>query len=128
MIYLDSSVVLAHLLAEDRRPRAELWAQSLISSRLLEYEVWARIQARGLAATHSEEVHAVTGRVAFLELIPEVVGRVREPMPPGVRTLDALHLACLAFLRAEGQDVQLASYDERMRAAAGKLGFRIYPL
>ena len=33
------------------------------------------------------------GRIAFLELIPEVVGRAREPFPVEVRTLDALHLA-----------------------------------
>ena len=38
MIYLVSSVALAHLLAEDRQPPASLWEETLISSRLLEYE------------------------------------------------------------------------------------------
>ncbi len=36
MIYLDSSVALAHLLAEDRFPSEDLWQQQLVSSRLLE--------------------------------------------------------------------------------------------
>lgn len=40
MIYLDSSVALAHLLVEDRVPPAALWAEPLVSSRLLEYELW----------------------------------------------------------------------------------------
>jgi hypothetical protein len=45
MIYLDSSVALAHLLAEDRFPPDLLWDQQLVSSRLLECEVWNRINA-----------------------------------------------------------------------------------
>jgi hypothetical protein len=36
MTYLDSSVALAHLLAEDRFPPDLLWDQQLVSSRLLE--------------------------------------------------------------------------------------------
>lgn len=50
MIYLDSSVALAYLLAEDRRPPELLWDEILSSSRLLEYELWTPIHARGLAA------------------------------------------------------------------------------
>ena len=45
MIYLDSSVALAHLLAEDRFPPDALWEEQLVSSRLLECEVWNRINA-----------------------------------------------------------------------------------
>ena len=47
MIYLDSSVALAHLLAEDRFTAEDLWRQQLVSSRLLEYEVWNRILLAG---------------------------------------------------------------------------------
>jgi hypothetical protein len=36
MIYLDSSVALAHLLAEDRFPPDKLWEEQLVSSRILE--------------------------------------------------------------------------------------------
>src|ERR1700722_16593503 len=45
MIYLDSSVALAHRLAEDRFPPDALWDQQLVSSRLLECGVWNRINA-----------------------------------------------------------------------------------
>jgi len=36
VIYLDRSVVLAHMLGEDRAPTVEFWDELLISSRLLE--------------------------------------------------------------------------------------------
>jgi predicted nucleic acid-binding protein len=128
LIYLDTSVALAHLLAEDRRPREELWSHALVSSRLLEYELWTRLHARGLAKSHADVAQALTGRVAFLELIADVLVRARAPFPSPVRTLDALHLASLDFLREQGQGVSLASYDERMLTAARKLKFSTFPL
>jgi hypothetical protein len=128
VIYLDTSVALAHLLAEDRRPPEAIWSQVLVSSRLLEYEIWTRIHTRRLAATHTDAVQSLIGRVAFLELIGDVLGRVRSSFPTPARTLDALHLASLWFLREQGQNVVLATYDGRMRAAATKLGFQLYPL
>ena len=54
MIYLDTSVALAHLLAEDRAPRDTLWREPLISSRLLQYEIWNRLNARRLGRSHGE--------------------------------------------------------------------------
>ena len=95
MIYLDTSVALAHLLAEDRRPPAALWEEELVSSRLLEYEVWNRVNARGLQESHGEDVRSLLGRLNYLELAPPILVRVLEPFPVPVRTLDALHLASL---------------------------------
>lgn len=128
MIYLDTSVALAHLLAEDRQPPASLWDRTLVSSRLLEYELWTRIHARGLAGTHAEAVGSLLGRIAFLELVTDVLARARIPFPGPLRTLDALHLASMVFLREQGQDVVLASYDERMLAAARTLKFSAFAL
>ena len=55
MIYLDTSVALAQLLAEDRAPPSSLWGEPLIASRLLEYEIWTRLNARRLGQSHGEE-------------------------------------------------------------------------
>ncbi|HUG52950.1 MAG TPA: PIN domain-containing protein [Vicinamibacteria bacterium] len=123
MIYLDASVALAHLLAEDRRPPATLWGQPLISSRLLQYEIWGRLHARRLGGSHGEAARELLGRVAMVELVPPVLARALEPFPIPVRTLDALHLATLQFLVAQRQEVALACYDERLTAAASALGF-----
>lgn len=128
MIYLDTSVALAHLLAEDRLPPAAMWSQPLVSSRLLEYELWTRIHAGGLTRSHGDLVREFTGRLAFLELAPPVLSRALEPFPLRVRTLDALHLASVQFLRDQRQTVALASYDERLLAAARRLDVPIYEL
>jgi len=98
-----------------------LWSETLVSSRLLEYEMWNRLHARGLAASHGEAARLLIGRVALLELAHDVLGRALEPFPLPVRTLDALHLASVEFLRGRGQEVSLASYDDRMLAVARRL-------
>jgi len=126
VIYLDSSVALAHLLAEDRSPPPVIWQQPLISSRLLEYEVWNRIHASGLADSHGEETRALIGRLALIELDPPVLSRALEPFPMPVRTLDALHLASIEFLRSRRQTVELLSYDERLLATARALRIPLY--
>lgn len=128
MIYLDTSVALAHLLAEDRSPPDSLWSESLVSSRLLEYELWTRINARKLANSHGEAVRAMIARVAILELAQAVLTRALEPFPVPVRTMDALHLASMDFLRSKQQTVALASYDNRMVDAAQAMGFDLAPV
>ena len=122
MIYLDSSVALAHLLAEDRSPPEQIWREILISSRLLEYEVWTRVHARGLARSHGDATRGITHRLVFIELEPLVL----EPFPTPVRTLDALHLASIEFMRSRHQTVELLSYDERLTAAAHALSIPLY--
>ncbi len=125
MIYLDTSVALAHLLAEDRHPPDSLWQQPLVASRLLEYELWTRLHARGLGASHGELARRLLERLAILEMLPNVLARALEPFPAPVRTLDALHLASIEFLRGRGQAVELASYDDRLIHAARALGIRM---
>ncbi|MYE80889.1 MAG: type II toxin-antitoxin system VapC family toxin [Gammaproteobacteria bacterium] len=121
MIYLDTSVLLAWLLAEDRRPDDTLWTQTLVASRLLEYEVWTRLHARNLSDSLGESARDLLGRVAFVELAPRVLGRALEGFPLPVRTLDALHLASFSFLLESGQAPRLASYDRRMLDVAQAL-------
>jgi predicted nucleic acid-binding protein len=128
VIYLDSSVALAHLFAEDRVLSESIWQQPLISSRLLEYEVWNRIHARGLARSHADAVRALIGRVALIEMTPPVLTRALEPFVIGVRTLDALHLASIEYIRSRMQIIELASLDERLLAAARALDVPIYQL
>jgi predicted nucleic acid-binding protein len=128
LIYTDTSVVLAQLLAEDRRPPAGFWQETLVSSRLLEYEIWNRVNARRLARSHGEAAHSLIGRLALLELVPPVLARALEPFPEPVRTQDALHLASADFLRLQGQRLKVATYDERMARAARSLGFELYVL
>ena len=121
-------MVLAQLLAEDRCPPESLWADSLVSSRLTEYEVWNLIHARGLGSSHGEAVRLLLGRLRWLEMTPIALARALEPWPVHLRTLDALHLASVEFLRVHGQDVKLASYDERVIDAARQLSIPLFAL
>lgn len=128
MIYLDSSVALAQLFAEGRLPPADLWLEPLTASRLLLYEVWNRVHAHGLGLSHGEIVRELLNGVAIVELAPPILARALDPFPASVRTLDALHLATLDFLRDHGQQVELATFDLRMAAAARAMGFPIREL
>ena len=118
MIYLDSSVAVAHLLKEKRRPSDVFWNQQLVSSRLLEYEVWTCIHARKVEMARADAVRELLDSIAFVELTPAALERALDPFPAGVRTLDALHLASADYLRGLHQPVRIATYDKRMLAAA----------
>lgn len=128
VIYLDSSIVLAQIFAEDRAPPRTLGQRALTSSRLLEYEVWNRVHARGFSQSHGDITQRFLGRVSLIDLSPEALVRSLYPFPLAVRTLDGLHLATADFLRISGEDVELASYDRRLIAAARALGIKIHPL
>lgn len=126
MIYLDSSVALAHLFGEGRSPPAGLWRETVCSSRLLEYEIWNRVHARGLTHSHAGEARALLDQVTLIELAPPVLARALEPFRIPVRTLDALHLATIEYLRSQGHDIELASFDDRLLAGARALGIPLF--
>lgn len=99
-----------------------------MASRLLQYEVWNRLNGYGLAASHGEAAQALLGRVAMIALEPGTLARALDPFPVPVRTLDALHLASVCALRDGGLRVRLATYDERMLVAAKKMKLPLYEL
>lgn len=128
MIYIDSSVALARLLLEPRSAPERLWEERLVSSRLLEYEVWNRVHGYGLADSIKSEAQALLLRIGMVEMTRSVLAKALEPLPIPLRTLDALHLATMDFLRGRGEAVELASYDARLLAAAQALGVPISSL
>lgn len=128
MIYVDASVALAHIFAEDRRPPEGFWSETLVASRLLQYEVWTRVHRRRLEASHGDAAANIIGRVALLELTPQVLSRALEAFPVPLRTLDALHVASIEHLRGQGQTVELATYDRRMADAARALRIPLFDL
>ena len=81
-----------------------------------------------LSGTHAEPLRLLLGRVAMVELAWPVLARALEPFPVPIRTLEALHLASVDFLRRQNQDVELATYDERMLKAAERIGVTIVDL
>lgn len=121
-------MVLAQLFAEHRRPPERLWEESLVSSRLLEYELWTRAHARGIASEAAEGIRSIVNRLALLELLPNILSQAPEPFPLPVRTLDALHLASIHFLRTRDPTLDLATYDGRMRDVAERMEIPLHEL
>jgi predicted nucleic acid-binding protein len=128
LIYLDSSVALAQLFDEARMPPSSLWAERLVSSRLLVYEVWTRLNAAEAGDDRRSAAEALIERIGLIEMLPAHLERALQPFSVAVRTLDALHLATMDSLRRERRDIALASFDRRLLAAARALGIAIHPL
>ena len=99
-----------------------------MSSRLLEYEIRTRLHAMELGESHGALAEALLSHVALLEIVEPVIGRLGEHPTAPSRTLDALHLTSMLFLREQGAEPTLASYDERLNGAADGIHFGLYPL
>lgn len=125
MTYIDSSVALAYVLAEARMPSQAFWNSTLVSSRLLAYEVWNRLQKGALTRAMDQGARALLSGIELVDLSEPVLARALEPWPAPIRTLDALHLATVDYLGGRGEAVELASYDNRLLAAARALGIAI---
>ncbi len=128
MIYLDSSVAFARILAEERRPPESFWDAELLSSRLLVYELRTRLNARGLDDTYSRAASALVARVLLIDMSELALARAIDRFPVELRTLDALHLATLIWAAEQGKEIALATYDRRMSACAAALGVSVLPL
>jgi hypothetical protein len=66
--------------------------------------------------------------VNLVELSEPALARALQPFPVRIRTVDALHLATIEFLSRQGETVELASYDDRLLAAAEAVGIPVAPL
>ncbi len=121
MIYLDTSVALAEVFGEQQRAPKWVWEQRLVSSRLLQYELWVRLKARKAGTQEIDIATDLLAGVSMLEMSPLVLARALEPFPKPVRTLDALHLATVDFLRNRNIKVRLLSFDVRLLEAAQAL-------
>ena len=123
MIYLDSSVALAEILSEKRRPAPEFWLSDINSSRLLEFEVLNRVHAYEPSPPRLAMARQLLDIVEYLDMTGRSLRRALQPFPVPVRALDGLHLATMDYLHERGLPLTLASYDARLLAASEAMGF-----
>ena len=128
MIYLDASVVLAMIFAEDQRPSSDLWQNKLYSSRLLEYETRNRLHARLSDPGSFASLDDILARIDFVALSDNVLRRALGRFPVHVRTLDALHLATALYLIDRRVPLTVATYDRRLADACTSVGLPLYPI
>jgi len=122
LTYVDSSVVLAQIPAEARRPAPAFWSGRLVASRLTSVEVYVRLHARQAAAGLLEATELLFSTFDISEMTLPAVASALGPFPLPVRALDAIHLATAAHLAEAGARVEIATYDHRMAQAATALG------
>ena len=131
--YLDSSVVLRHILAGEPTIHHALSCGRVISSEILEIECRRVIHRCRMDGELSDEglveavqrLERVLAGVALVALSQSVKRRAMASFPVSVKTLDALHLAsAAAFSEAEPQETVLVfSHDAEMNRCARALGF-----
>jgi PIN domain len=133
--YLDSSVVLRHVLRGETAISQALVCGRVVSSELLEIECRRVIQRcrmqgefddAGLAEA-TVRLDAVLAGISLLAFSSSVKRRAMGAFPVSVKTLDALHLASALVLAEKLGDetVLLFSHDEGMNRCARVLGFAV---
>jgi len=131
--YLDSSVLLRHLLLGETTLYHVQAFPRLVSSELLEIEcrrvlLRCRTEAQLDDETYVEatkRLDAVLKSIDLLELDATVKKRAMEAFPLHVKTLDALHLASALQLLAEepAEGITVFSHDRTLNLCARALGF-----
>ena len=125
MIYLDTSILLAEILSENKAPSRKFWENTFVSSKLLHYEAVNKLNLYGALKTHGETLNFFLGKVSLLALSPLVLNRALEPFPTAIKTLDALHLATALYFKAGYPELSMATYDQRLAMAAKALKFKL---
>lgn len=138
-LYAESSAVLAWLLSEpagSRVSEALANAAAVVASDLTLIEC-DRVLIRAVVLGELAEADAASRRAHLtvaaahwniLRIGPAIVDRARQPFPSEpLRTLDAIHLASALAARSAMADLELLSLDDRIRAAARRLGFPLQP-
>ncbi|MHB1510701.1 MAG: type II toxin-antitoxin system VapC family toxin [Acidimicrobiales bacterium] len=119
--YLDSSAIvkLAVEEPESKLLRSYLRGRKpLVSSALARTEVLRALLLEGGAAVARGS--DVLRRIDLIRINDRVLSAAGVLLPPGLRSLDAIHLASAQLL---GSDLgQLVTYDQRMLAGARELG------
>lgn len=120
--FLDASAFLKLLLDEPESAKLERWrvGRRLASSDLLRTEARRGVAHMGASVSRScEELLTVVHKV---RLSPALLDRAGRIPGPGLRSLDAIYVACAEQL---GDDVAgFVSYDSRQLAVAERLGLR----
>ena len=131
--YLDSSVLLQHVIRADERISQVFGHEVVVSSELLEIECMRVVHRYRMDGTLDDEgflqaksrIARVLDSVSIIAMSTSVKRRAAEAFPVTVKTLDALHLSsALAYVDARpGETLAVFSYDRGLNRCASALGF-----
>ena len=139
-LYAETSAVVAWLLDEERgeRARSRLTAAETVHTSDLTLVECDRTLRRAAAAgrvsaAYSSRLRTIVDTASahwtLHGIDAEVVHRARRAFPyEPIRALDAIHLATALTVRNLMPDVQVLSFDDRIRGNAAALGFVVAPM
>lgn len=133
LAYLDSLVLLQHVLLGDPKISAVFNHNEVVSSELLEIECMRVIHRYRLNGELDDNrfteaklrAERVLDGVSILRLTSSIKTRAKESFPVVVKTLDALHLAtAIIFQKTRpNSPIHVYSYDQTFNRCARVLGF-----
>lgn len=133
--YVDSSVVLRHILNDDPALRSAASSAAVGSSDLLSIECQRVLQRERMAGHLDDRQFAdaavllehILERLTLIELGPAVKRRAAGPFPTVIGTLDAIHLAsALLWLETEpGTELRILTQDKQLALCARSLGLTV---
>lgn len=126
LVYLDSSA-LVKLVVHEPETTALLeflagWPYR-VSSALARVEVLRAVKRTGASPAVRRRAVRVLARVALIKIDDPVLSGAARIAPPGLRTLDAIHLATASSL--EGL-AGVVTYDARLGRAAARARFKVW--
>lgn len=127
MLYLDASALVKLVRPEPESNALAAWlnaraGEAAVTSVLTEVELaWA---IRRSSPDRLADVAAVLARLARFEIDAAIRATAAAYTDPGLRSLDAIHLATADQLRSSGKTVSgFVTYDSRLAQAANSAGF-----
>ena len=135
-VYVDSSVVLAHILKGDVA-LSGVSAEATGASDLLVIECHRVLQRERMSGALDDHQYGeavqmledIMDGLALIEMGPSVKRRAAGPFPTVIGTLDAIHLAsALLWQETEpGSEVRILTLDRQLALCAGAMGITPMP-
>ncbi|HLI78945.1 MAG TPA: PIN domain-containing protein [Candidatus Binataceae bacterium] len=130
--YVDSSVLLRKALGQPRALKEQI--NRPVSSVLIVAESLRTLDRLRLrdhlsvpeVATRRQAIISAVASLELIELDTDVLGRVAQPMPTELGTLDAIHLtSALLWQEATGENLTMATHDRALALAAQAYGMNV---
>lgn len=124
-LYLDSSAIVKLIAPEAESPalvRLVSRFPARISSAIAIVEVGRAVRRAGVRTSWENRAAAILNSISLLSIDREILEKSARMEPPGLRSLDAIHLASALTLQ---EDLEaFVTYDRKLFAAAEQIGFR----
>ena len=126
VVYLDSSALVKLVVAE---PESSALVEFLrgrserLSSAVALAEIPRALRGAGFGASERRRSREVLARIALVDVDRRILAAAAALDPPGLRTLDAIHLATALAVREDL--AALVTYDRRLAAAAERVHLEV---